>query len=221
MAAKRSSAGRKGPRKSLTAVALVAAFGGILFATEAPEGLIPGIGGSVALAELAARSPGVRVGGVALKAKKPRMAALPVGEGDDAPAGLGPETPLANVLGTSAGPEGAVPGVGPFGPGGFPTDITNPGSSVPGAPVDQTGGVPGGPGGPGFGGVFTPPIGGGGGGGGVIVTPPNPNPNPEPEGPGPVTPIPGVPEPATWLTMIMGFGLVGHALRRRRRAAFV
>lgn len=30
------------------------------------------------------------------------------------------------------------------------------------------------------------------------------------------TVIPGVPEPATWLTMIAGFGLVGHQLRRRK-----
>lgn len=32
-------------------------------------------------------------------------------------------------------------------------------------------------------------------------------------------PIGGVPEPATWATMITGFGLVGMALRRRRREA--
>ena len=139
MAAQSSSAGRKGPRKGLTAVALVAAFGGILLATETPGGLIPGIGGSKALAELAARSPGVRLGGVALKAKKPRLAALPVGEGEETPAGPGSETPLANVLGTSAGPEGAVPGVGPLGPGGFPSDLANPGGIVPGAPIDQIG----------------------------------------------------------------------------------
>ena len=32
------------------------------------------------------------------------------------------------------------------------------------------------------------------------------------------TVIPGVPEPATWLTMIAGFGLVGVQMRRRRSA---
>ncbi|MBB3693415.1 PEPxxWA-CTERM sorting domain-containing protein [Sphingomonas sp. BK580] len=62
------------------------------------------------------------------------------------------------------------------------------------------------------GGGFTPSTpfipgggtGGGGGGGGDIVTPP-----------------PAVPEPATWATMILGFLMVGGALRRvaRRRAA--
>lgn len=32
--------------------------------------------------------------------------------------------------------------------------------------------------------------------------------------------IPGVPEPATWLTMIVGFGVTGTAMRRRTRVAF-
>ena len=49
------------------------ALGLLLFATELPSALMQG-GGSKALAELLARSPGARVGGVALKAKKPRMA---------------------------------------------------------------------------------------------------------------------------------------------------
>lgn len=31
------------------------------------------------------------------------------------------------------------------------------------------------------------------------------------------TVVPGVPEPATWMTMIAGFGLVGYSLRRRQR----
>jgi hypothetical protein len=30
---------------------------------------------------------------------------------------------------------------------------------------------------------------------------------------------PGVPEPAAWLTMILGFGFAGSALRARRRKA--
>ena len=45
-------------------------------------------------------------------------------------------------------------------------------------------------------------IGGGGGGGGVEINL-----------------APAVPEPATWLMMIAGFGVLGFALRRRRRQA--
>jgi hypothetical protein len=32
--------------------------------------------------------------------------------------------------------------------------------------------------------------------------------------------IPGVPEPASWAMMVIGFGAVGHTLRRRTRVAF-
>ncbi len=35
-----------------------------------------------------------------------------------------------------------------------------------------------------------------------------------------VTPVVGVPEPASWAMMIAGFGLIGAATRRRRAAAF-
>ena len=59
--------------------------------------------------------------------------------------------------------------------------------------------------------LFIPPLfvpGGGGGGGGIttLVTPPP-------------SAVPGVPEPATWAMMIIGFGLLGGLLRRRRRTA--
>ena len=61
-------------------------------------------------------------------------------------------------------------------------------------------------------------------GGGIIIPPqapppggggPNPPPPPEVEPPPP--PPPAVPEPGTWATMLLGFGLVGWAMRRRRR----
>ena len=39
-------------------------------------------------------------------------------------------------------------------------------------------------------------------------------------GPGP-NPNPAVPEPATWLMMILGFGLIGGALRRQRMTTTV
>jgi PEP-CTERM motif len=43
-----------------------------------------------------------------------------------------------------------------------------------------------------------------------IVPPPSPPPSPPPP--------PGVPEPGTWMTMILGFGLTGWMMRRRRPA---
>jgi hypothetical protein len=63
------------------------------------------------------------------------------------------------------------------------------------------------------GGLFIPPlvIPGGGGGIATLVTPPGTS--------VPPTPVPGVPEPATWAMMIIGFGLLGGLLRRRRRTA--
>jgi hypothetical protein len=61
------------------------------------------------------------------------------------------------------------------------------------------------------------------------VPPPEPSPSPPPPPPpfvGPVPPpivlppgygVPGIPEPAAWVSMLAGFGLVGGALRRRAK----
>jgi hypothetical protein len=51
-------------------------------------------------------------------------------------------------------------------------------------------------------------VGGGGGGGGVTPVPPTQVP----------TVTPAVPEPGTWATMLLGFALMGGALRFRRRS---
>jgi hypothetical protein len=56
----------------------------------------------------------------------------------------------------------------------------------------------------------SPPPGGGGGGPNTPPTPPGQQPPPPP-------PPPAVPEPGTWATMLLGFGLTGWAMRRRRR----
>jgi hypothetical protein len=48
-------------------------------------------------------------------------------------------------------------------------------------------------------------------------SPPPPSPPPPPPSPPPPPPPPPVPEPGTWMMMTVGFGLVGTALRRRRR----
>lgn len=61
------------------------------------------------------------------------------------------------------------------------------------------------------GGVVIPPPGGtpGGPGGPPDQPPINPPPNPPPP-----NPPPPLPEPGTWMMMIVGFAIVGHALRR-------
>ena len=72
------------------------------------------------------------------------------------------------------------------------------------------------PGGEGSGGGFVPgfafPVAGGGGGGGGFFVPPQPPGVPDVGGPG------GVPEPATWFTLLVGFSAIGCALRRRPRS---
>jgi len=78
---------------------------------------------------------------------------------------------------------------------------------------------------PGGGGFVTTSTGGGGGGGGGGGTenPPTENPpteNPPTNPPGEPTPTdnpPVVPEPATWASMLLGFGITGWVMRRRRR----
>ena len=228
MAAHLRTAGRKSKKRVMATAALAVSLGGLLLATEIPHGFAPGGGGTAALAELLARSPGARIGGTALKAKEPRFGLSPVGSGTNPGSDTSPENALASVLGTSAGPEGPIPNTGPTGPGGFPSDFTSPGlpgaigagpgsssgpdfdigsgssPSVGGSPflVGGGGGSGGGGGGGGGGGIGTNP----GGGGGVI--------------PGPGGTIPGVPEPSSWLLLIAGFGIVGHAMRHRRRVVF-
>ena len=230
MTAHTETAGRKLGKRKLIGGTLVIATGTLLLATELPKGLSSAVGGSTALAELAARSPGVRVGGVALKAKAPRLASVSV-----APASGGPSSgsPIASVLG-SAGPEGAIPATGPVGPGGFPSEFLLPavpgvvgagGPSASGPSADfgtvafpSVGGLP----------IFAPGLGGGsggGGGGGVPGTGTQPGTGETPGGgtlvppttPPPLPGVGGVPEPCTWLVLIVGFGVVGGAMRRRGR----
>ena len=92
-------------------------------------------------------------------------------------------------------PPSSVGGGGPG--GGFPGS-GGPGGGGPGSGGPGSGGPPGG-------GSYTPPPGGGGsppGGGGF-----------------PGGSVPGVPEPATWMMMLVGVGAMGAIVRRRRGAA--
>jgi hypothetical protein len=118
--------------------------------------------------------------------------------------------------GPLAGATGFAPGSGLGGNGDAPRSgfqlvsfarpLTAVGGDGPGGSYGGTGGGPGeGPGGGTGGGPYEPPPGGGGlppGGGG-------------PPGEG----VSGVPEPASWMMMLIGLGVVGAFGRRRRAAA--
>jgi hypothetical protein len=201
-------------KRAIVGTGLALSLGAILLATELPTGFFPIDGGSAALAELAARSPGNRVGGIALKAKSPRAALAPI-SADDSPRGAPvPEGPLASVLAAPATPEAVVPGAASpseFLPPSAPVVAAGPGAGVVpdfgSVPLPSPGGLA----------LLPPGGGGGGGGGGGILTPPTETiPVPGPTGTVPV--VPGIPEPSTWLMLIAGFGCVGSAMRRRRRA---
>lgn len=172
------------------------------------------------LAMFGERSPGARPEGALLATK-------------EAKAGMGPREyakprtrtrPEAHL---PAGPAfaDAAPIDGPVTPLGGIADVPDPVAfySPPGGGIFPPGGgiiPPGGGGGilpPGGG---TPPPGGGiippGGGG----TPPGGPVPPTGSGGGePPVPSAPVPEPAAWLTLIVGFGAVGVLLRRKRKTA--
>lgn len=95
---------------------------------------------------------------------------------------------------------------GPLGGGGGPGFIGLPGGYTSSGPGSV--GLPGGYGGGGGG------SGGGGGGGGGGSTPPVMPPG---TGGGTPPPVAGVPEPATWTMMLIGFGAIGGHVRRERR----
>ena len=71
---------------------------------------------------------------------------------------------------------------------------------------------------PAVGGLLIPPVGGGGGGGGGSGTPGSPVTPGNPAAPVVVV-TPAVPEPATWMMMVFGFGAIGFAMRGRGAVA--
>lgn len=228
MAGLRTIARRVGTKRKIAATGLALSIGAMLLATELPGSLSLAGGGSAALAELLARSPGARVGGVALKAKDRRSKLAAAPSGLAGPTEAGPGKGAEVMAGAVPGPESAVPAF--VAPGGSPPDVFAP--AIPASFANSAAGGVGG--GPGFAGVPGPVLGGGavfgpgssggtggGSGGGGIVSPspgstPPPTPLPTATGPGVVSPIP---EPATWLLLIAGFGAVGSAMRRRRHVA--
>lgn len=142
---------------------------------------------------LARRSPGQRTEAHLTKTKHKHFAVLAERQPAEIPAPA-IEKPLVEAL--------LPPVVGPVIPEALPTlsEAAPPITPAIFAPV--IGGA-----------IFAPCCGGGGpgGGGGPPGQPPPPN-QPPPNQP------PAVPEPSSWAMMILGFGLTGFALRRRRSA---
>lgn len=183
------------------------------------------------LAMLDLRSPGARPKGELVSSKPAPPPRLPAVDG--------PATPRQRALGKIFGPEGDAPvgGEGAFTPPFQPdilADVAPQGAAVPEAPIGGgvgggglvgNGGGLGGGGGGSTGGGGAGRVGGGGGsgaggggaggggsdgggGGGIPID----------GGPTPVAPpVAAVPEPATWLMMIIAFGLCGSMIRRGRR----
>ena len=228
--------GRSRRKLAIGGTTLAIAGSSLLLWTELPADLASGAGASTALAELAARSPGIRIGGAALKAKTKRakptslVKSTSQSTAEEAP-GLG--APASPPLGAS-GPDGLSSA--PATLGAFPGQVASPGETpivVQPVPIGGVGFVPV----PGGGGVIIGPGGGGAGGlpgggtGGVIPSPtptttPAPAPTPSPTSSTPIgspsptpalPPASAVPEPSTWLMLISGFGFLGAYLRRRRR----
>ena len=207
------------PMKHRRAIAGSAAFvaAAISLGVASIPAAVVAAGGSDALAELAARSPGQRMGGIALKGKgkaKARTARLSPAMTGKIPTPQDP--PVAVVMGSSPMIPAVIPGVEqPLTPAAVPGVFAAAAPDGGGSTVPIPGFIP-----PAAPPLFTTP--------GTNPNPdptqtpnpePTPNPTPNPT-PTPTDPVPAVPEPSTWLMMIVGFGLVGRAMRVRRRAVF-
>lgn len=195
-------------QKWVGALAFVGAVGigvGIAATTPVtPSGKASADGKAEVADLLAARSPGMRTA-AALSSKQP-IVHQAVFTPTYAPSAAGERTPATKVA--SLAPVPIAPSVTPIAPAVLgPPPVPATAVAVAGAPVAA---LPIGPvaaGGSSLAGLaallpVVPAalaIGGGGGGSGSIGM------------------APAVPEPATWLMMISGFGVLGFALRRRRR----
>jgi len=147
---------------------------------------------------LAGRSPGERLAGVLANLKHRRAPAL---HQRALPKVRRPASPLANIVAAPAAP--IIPP-----PAGTP--LYNVVNSAPVVPAVAATPAPGAP--PVIFPGFTPPPGGGGG----IIIPPiveTPPVTPPPVVTPPTTPA--VPEPTTWAMMLLGFAMIGFAVRKR------
>lgn len=210
MAALLAIAGTTPARLALIPLAAVTVVPAGILATGAPGSKAIAAALADPLSVLDARSPGARAPG-ALTSSKPLKAAdvqkrvlsnLNGTPGAETPAAA---APLAQPAAPAEAPGTVIPAVVAAGPGEAAAIAPLVVGGAPGAAI-----LPG---------VAIAPgvVGGGGGGGGVIggggggtgTTPVTP-----------VTPVPAIPEPETWLTLLLGFGAIGGAMRvRRHRAA--
>jgi hypothetical protein len=162
---------------------------------------LPGLNSAQRLmAMLDARSPGEREKGALIKTKnKQRLAFVPRERalGKVFPPKPSPVEQLAKVVAPPP-PVEVVPPLVPVIPVAPPAlaDVISPSSLIASAPLA-------------FGSAI---IGGGGGGGGGGGSPP-----PTSVTPPPTTVTSPVPEPGTWLMMLLGFGMVGSTMSRQRR----
>lgn len=177
------------------------------------------------LAMLNLRSPGERAEGELLDSKQPLANVAPSQRALGKVFGPPQQRALGKIF---PPPEDiALPGDDMAFAPPFQPDVLNvaglPGPAASGAPGGAPLGGGGAPsGGGGLGGGGGPPLGGGGVGGGAGgggITDDGGDEGGLEGGTIPVSPpVAAVPEPGTWLLMIIAFGLCGHMLRRHRRS---
>jgi hypothetical protein len=199
-------AGTTPARLALIPLAAMAVVPAGIVATGAPGS--EAIAAAVAdpLSVLDARSPGTRAPGAlsnskALKAtdvQKRVLSNLNGVPGTETPAAA---TPLAQPVAPTEAPGTIIPAIVAAGPGEAAAIAPLVAGGAPGAAL--------------FPGVAIAPgvVGGSGAGGGGAAgtTPATPA--------TPTTPVPAIPEPETWLTLLLGFGAIGGALRFPRYRA--
>lgn len=196
----------------------------LIVLSEFPSALASDGGGSATLAELSARSPGARIGGVALKAKTKRRAPVAVARPAAALGGATPSELAAQIASVLGAEPLELLGAAPSGFGALPDEGHGPGLGIATTVLARGGNFGFGPL-PGGGGVVIGPGGGGGSGGGSSSTP-TPEPSPTHTSTPPavaltptptVPPVAAVPEPGTWLMLIAGLGFLGANMRSTKR----
>ncbi|HVM36881.1 MAG TPA: PEPxxWA-CTERM sorting domain-containing protein [Sphingomicrobium sp.] len=178
---------------ALSSLGAVAAVGLGLSIPGAP-GVIQGAGADL-MTLMRARSPGDRDPGAQTSKREPVMASLAQATPAAAPA------PVSRVLSTAA-PAAVAPAAVP------PVAIAAPAAVAPVAPALAASPV-----------IAAAPVAAAGlpaGAGALALLPLVPLLD-NGGGRGGDTPAPPIPEPATWMMMILGFGVVGTVIRRRRR----